>query len=233
MLETAGLNAYYGDGHILHDIAFRVGDGERVAILGRNGAGKSTLLKSIMNAGPRVQGDVRFEGALLGDAPSYQRARKGLAMVPEDRRIFTHLTVEENLTIAHYAAGGRPKADAARIIESFSLLKPLVKRFGGQLSGGQQQVVAVARAFMATPRLLLLDEPTEGLAPVIIEQMAQEFVTICDREKVGLVLCEQNIWFSRMCTSRIYLLDTGRIVFSGDWNEFESDAELKKKYLAV
>lgn len=233
MLETVGLNAFYGDGHILHDIAFRVGDGERVSILGRNGAGKSTLLKSIMNAGPRVHGDVRFEGSALGNSPSFQRARMGLAMVPEDRRIFTHLTVEENLMIAHFASGGRRRVDAAGVIDSFALLKPLVKRFGGQLSGGQQQILAVARAFMATPRLLLLDEPTEGLAPVIIEQMAHEFVTICDREKVGLVLCEQNIWFSRMCTSRVYLIDTGRIVFSGNWDDFDADAELKKKYLAV
>lgn len=233
MLEVAGLNAFYADGHILHDIAFKIAPGERVAILGRNGAGKSTFLKSLMNAGPRVVGDIRFEGVPLGGTPSFKRARMGLAMVPEDRRIFTHLTVKENLLMAHYSAGGRQKADAKRIIDSFSLLGPLVSRYGGQLSGGQQQILAVARAFMATPRILLLDEPTEGLAPVIVEQMAREFVTICDREKVGLILCEQNVWFSRACTSRVCLVDTGHMVFSGTWSEFDADAALKKKYLAV
>jgi branched-chain amino acid transport system ATP-binding protein len=233
VLETVDLNSYYDEGHILHGISLKIEEGERVAVLGRNGAGKSTFLKSLMNAGPRVIGDVRFEGKSLAGLPSFRRARLGLAMVPEDRRIFTHLTVEENLLMAHYAAGGRTKADARRIIESFSLLAPLTKRYGGQLSGGQQQIVAVARAFMASPRILLLDEPTEGLAPVIVEQMAKEFVSICDREKVGLVLCEQNIWFSRACTSRVFLIDTGRIVFSGRWDEFDANADLKKKYLAV
>lgn len=233
MLETVELNAYYDDGHILHDISFGMAEGERVAVLGRNGAGKSTFLKSLMNAGPRVSGEVRFSGRPLASLPSFKRARLGMAMVPEDRRIFTHLTVEENLLIAHYAAGGRAKAEAQRVIDSFSLLAPLTKRYGGQLSGGQQQIVAVARAFMASPRVLLLDEPTEGLAPVIVVQMAKEFVSICDREKIGLILCEQNIWFSRACTTRIYLIDTGRIVFSGTWDQFDADADLKKKYLAV
>jgi ABC-type branched-subunit amino acid transport system ATPase component len=233
VLETIALNAFYDDGHILHDINFQMDEGERVAVLGRNGAGKSTFLKSLMNAGPRTAGEVRFEGRELGSIPSFKRARMGMALVPEDRRIFSHLTVEENLVMARYAAGGRNAAEPAAVVNAFSMLKPLVRRYGGQLSGGQQQILAVGRAFMASPRVLLLDEPTEGLAPVIVEQMASEFVSICEREKVGLILCEQNIWFARACTARLYLIDTGRIVFSGTWKEFDADANLKMKYLAV
>ena len=233
MLEATGLNAYYDDGHILHNIDFKIAEGERVAVLGRNGAGKSTFLKSLMNAGPRTTGEIKYDGAELGKMPSFRRARLGMSMVPEDRRIFTHLTVEENLAIVQSAAGGRKPVPVSQIVEAFSLLGPLVKRFGGQLSGGQQQILAVGRGFVASPRVLLLDEPTEGLAPVIVEQMAREFVSFCDKEKVGLILCEQNIWFARTCTSRLYLIDVGRIVFSGTWEEFDADTDLKHRYLAV
>ncbi|GGC72572.1 ABC transporter ATP-binding protein [Chelatococcus reniformis] len=233
MLEVAHLDAFYGDGQILHAIALDAAEGERVAVLGRNGAGKSTLLKSLMNAGPRVAGAIRFDGRLLAEMPSYRRAQLGLALVPEDRRIYSHLTVLENIAIARYGAAGRKAMEPRQILERFSMLKPLEERYGGQLSGGQQQLLAVGRAFAAGPRLLLLDEPTEGLAPVIVEQMAREIAAICDEEKVGLVLCEQNIWFARACTSRLYLIDTGRIVFSGGWDEFDRNADLKQRYLAV
>ncbi len=163
----------------------------------------------------------------------YRRARLGIALVPEDRRIFNHLTVMENVAMARYAAGLRQPQDARSIINRFAMLQPLQRRYGGQLSGGQQQLLAVARAFAASTRLLLLDEPTEGLAPVIVEQMAEEIVSCCAERGISLILCEQNIWFARACTTRVYLIDTGRIVFEGGWRSFDHDAELKQKYLAV
>lgn len=233
MLEVAGLNAFYGDAHILYGIDMHIAEGQRVALLGRNGAGKSTFLKSIMNAGPRVQGDVKLQQQLLNSMASYKRARMGLALVPEDRRIYSHLTVLENIGIARHATAGRAAMSPEEIVERFSMLQPLVARFGGQLSGGQQQLLAVARAVAASPRLLLLDEPTEGLAPVIVEQMAKEICAVCDESGASLLLCEQNIWFARACTETVYIIDTGRIVFHGDWVEFDENADQVKKYLSV
>ena len=173
MLEVRELDAFYGDSHILHGAQVSVKAGQRVALLGRNGAGKSTLLKSVMNAGPRVRGILRFDGRDLHGVPTHQRTRMGLSLVPEDRRIFTHLTVAENIAIARYGASAdRPAVPVADIIARFPMLAPLQQRYGGQLSGGQQQLLAVARAMAANPRLLLLDEPTEGLAPIIVEEMS-------------------------------------------------------------
>ncbi|MEN2977530.1 ATP-binding cassette domain-containing protein (plasmid) [Tistrella bauzanensis] len=233
MLDVAGLNAFYGDSHILHAIDLAVGEGERVAVLGRNGAGKSTLLKSIMNAGPRAEGRISFGGRSLDRLASHRRTRLGLALVPEDRRIFTHLTVLENIAIARHAAAGRPVIAPEAIIERFDMLKPLVARHGGQLSGGQQQLLAVARALAGSPRLLLLDEPTEGLAPIIVEQMAHQIAAVCAETGSGLLLCEQNIWFARACTDSVTIIDTGRVVFKGDWASFDANADVAKRYLAV
>jgi branched-chain amino acid transport system ATP-binding protein len=234
MLEVIGIDAFYGDSQILHDITLTVGDGSRVAILGRNGAGKSTLLKSIMNAEPTVRGPISWNGKPLASAPSYARARMGLCLVPEDRRIFTHLTVLENLTMARYALPpGSAPLQAEDVLGHFPMLVPLAKRYGSQLSGGQQQLVAFARALMARPKLMLLDEPTEGLAPIIVEQLAEDVVGACAREGVALLLCEQNIWFARQCTETVAVLDSGQLVFSGGWDEFDAKPEIKNRYLAM
>jgi branched-chain amino acid transport system ATP-binding protein len=233
MLEVAELNAWYGDSHVLQGISLAVADGGRVAVVGRNGAGKSTLLKSIMNAGPKVAGGVSWDGQQLGGMPDYRRARLGLCLVPEDRRIFPHLTVIENLTLAHQAATGGNVRTPQELVARFPMLEPLQARLGNQLSGGQQQMLAVARGFAARPKLLLLDEPTEGLAPVIVQQMARQVVESCALDGTGLLLCEQNLWFSRRCTDRVVVLDAGRAVFSGDWAEFDRNPDVKKRYLAV
>ncbi|MES2990162.1 MAG: ATP-binding cassette domain-containing protein [Pseudomonadota bacterium] len=234
MLEIASLDAFYGDSHILHGAKLAVGRGERVALLGRNGAGKSTLLKSVMNAGPRTRGRISFEGVDLADAPPHRRARLGLALVPEDRRIFTHLTVAENIAMARYGSSPqRPAVGVADIVARFPMLAPLQQRYGGQLSGGQQQLLAVARAMAANPSLLLLDEPTEGLAPVIVEEMARDVVRSCEERQVALLLCEQNIWFARRCTRHVLVIDTGRIVFDGDWDEFDRQPQIQQRYLAL
>jgi branched-chain amino acid transport system ATP-binding protein len=234
MLELAGVNAFYGQAHILHDIALSLGKGERVAVLGRNGAGKSTLLKSLMNAGPTVRGEVRLDGKVLGNTSASDRVRLGMSLVPEDRRIFTHITVAENIRLAQHGTARRDGLPTlAAGVEKFPMLKDLVGRLGGQLSGGQQQVLAVARSIAARPRLMLLDEPTEGLAPVIVEDLAQKIVEACDAYGIGLLLAEQNIWFARQCVSRLVLLDSGSVVFSGGWAEFDASANLVERYLAV
>lgn len=234
MLEVRGLDAWYGDSRVLHHIDITVRAGARVALLGRNGAGKSTLLKSIMNGDPRVEGSVCWDGEPLGDMPAFRRARLGMALVPEDRRIFGHVTVAENIDMARYAASPqRPAIPAAEMIPRIPMLQPLAQRLGGQISGGQQQMLAVARAIAARPRLMLLDEPTEGLAPVIVQELARDVLSVCEQDQVALLLSEQHLWFARRCTNYVYVLATGRIVFEGDWRAFDAAGEAAAKHLAV
>jgi ABC-type branched-subunit amino acid transport system ATPase component len=234
MLEVSGLDAFYGDSHILHDISFAIGPGEGVALLGRNGAGKSTLLKALMDAGPRVRGTIRFEGQDLGGEPTHRRARRGIALVPEDRRIFPHVSVTENLELARHACPpGVTPPTPQEVAAQFTLLQPILDRRGDRLSGGQQQMVAVGRGLMARPKLLMLDEPAEGLAPVIVEDMAREIAAVRKRENLALLVTEQNIDFARACTDRLLIIDSGAIVFSGDWNAYDAAPDLEARFLAV
>ncbi|HSV82604.1 MAG TPA: ABC transporter ATP-binding protein [Ramlibacter sp.] len=234
MLELSGVDAFYGDSHILHGIDLRIGAGERVALLGRNGAGKSTLLKSVTNAGPTVRGKVTWNTRDLAGMPSHHRADLGISFVPEDRRILGDLTVLENLRMGW---AGTPKARRQQkpeaVLEQFQMLVPIRDRLGGLLSGGQQQILALARAAIASPALLLLDEPTEGLAPVIVEQLVHDVRRICQQSGAALLLCEQSVWFSRRCTDYVHLLDSGRLVFSGTWDQFDENKELRLRYLGV
>lgn len=234
MLEVRDLCAFYDDSQVLHQISLSVAARQRVAILGRNGAGKSTFLKSIMNAGPRALGTINFEGKSLERLPNYRRARLGLCLVPEDRRIFAHLTTLENIEFGSYGGTGRVDRQAAEeLLHTVPMLVPLRDRLGGQMSGGQQQMLALVRGLAARPRLMLLDEPTEGLAPVIVEQMAKDVVASCSASGAGLLLCEQNIWFARACTDRAYVFATGQVVFEGTWAEFDANPEIREKYLAA
>ena len=234
LLDLHGVDAFYGQAHILHKIAFALAEGERVSVLGRNGAGKSTLLKSIMNAGPTVRGEVRLDGKPLGRMSASDRVRRGMSLVPEDRRIFTHITVAENIRLAQQGTKRKSGLPAVEeVVAMFPMLTDQVDRLGGQLSGGQQQMLAVARSIAARPRLMLLDEPTEGLAPVIVEDMAAKIVEACNAYGTALLLAEQNIWFARECTSRVMLLDSGSLVFSGTWADFDASTELVERYLAV
>ena len=234
MLTLERVNAFYGQSHVLHDISLQVPQDGRAAVLGRNGAGKTTLLKSITNGGPVTDGSVVFLGRALGAMPWFRRARLGIALVPEDRRIFGHITVAENIELAHFGTSSdRPPVPTAEIFARFPMLEPLRKRLGGQLSGGQQQMLAVARAVAARPRLLLLDEPTEGLAPVIVEQLAAAVSATCTELGITLILVEQNIWFARKCTDRLAVLDTGSIVFEGGWAEFDADEAIRNRHLAL
>lgn len=234
MISANQINAFYGPSHILFDVDFHMAANQRVAIVGRNGAGKSTLLKSLMNAGPNVTGEVAWNGKSIANLTSYQRARLGLQLVPEDRRIYHHLTVRENVKIAEHARPkGTPKPDLDAIIDQFPMLTSLKERLGYQLSGGQQQVLAIARALAASPKIMLLDEPTEGVAPAIVEEMVHTIRTLCDQTGMGLLLCEQNLWFARQLTDRVAVMDTGRIVFDGTWSQFVANPEIKEKHLAI
>lgn len=234
LLEVEALNAFYGDVHVLFDISLQVREGQGVALLGRNGAGKSTLMKTLLDAGPLGRGTIRFDGRSLVGVPTEHRARRGMMLVPEDRRIFPHLTVAENLEMASHACGGRASPlSRAEVCDRFPMLASLLDRLGFQLSGGQQQMLAVARGLVPKPRILLLDEPTEGLAPVIVQQMSAVVERLRQQENLTLLVAEQNVGFVRGCTDHVFLIDTGRIVFSGSWDEFDAQPELGERYLAV
>lgn len=234
MLEVRALHARYGDSQALFGIDIDVPAGGGVALLGRNGAGKSTLMKSLLNAGPTATGEIRLDGRSLEGLSTEARARLGLALVPEDRRIFTTLSVRQNLELAWHAAGkARQTMSVEQICTLFPMLTGLLERLGYQLSGGQQQLVAVARGLMASPVLLLLDEPAEGLAPKVAQDLAREVRAARDKLGLSVLVAEQNIAYARQCTEYVYLLDSGTLVFAGDWAAFDARPELKTRYLAV
>lgn len=234
LLSATGLNAFYGGSHIIQNAGITVAEGESVALLGRNGAGKSTLMKSLLDAGPRVSGEIIFDDINLAGMPTEKRARLGLMLVPEDRRIYSDITVAENIELGRFAAGKNGSSMTLdEIWKLFPLLEALKERQGYQLSGGQQQLVAVARGVLSRPKLLLLDEPVEGLAPVVVEQMAQHIQMLRQSGGLSLLIAEQNLAFARGCTDRVFLIDSGRIVFDGLWEAFDADPSLKEKYLAV
>lgn len=234
MLEVGPIDAFYGDSYIVQAVRLNVGAGEGVAILGRNGAGKSTTMKAIMAGGPRVVGPIVHRGESIAHLADFARARRGLGLVPEDRRIYPHLTVAENIAMGRHAT--RPGATPYTLDEIFAFfpaLRDLSGRLGFELSGGQQQLLAVARAVVARPDCLLLDEPTEGLAPVLVEALAEQINGIRAADGMALLLTEQNVWFARRSTTRLYLLDSGRVVFGGTWDAFDQRPDLQARYLAV
>jgi branched-chain amino acid transport system ATP-binding protein len=233
MLEVRGLDAFYGDGQVLHGVGLSVPQGGAVALVGRNGTGKTTLLKSIMGAGPRVNGSITFDSVAMDQLTPFRRARLGLGLVPEDRRIFPQLSVRENLNMARYACVGREPRSVAEVLAMFPMLHGLEGRRGFELSGGQQQMLAVARAAIARPRLFLLDEPTEGLAPVIVDALADQIGRLREVDGSSLLLAEQNLWFARHCTSSVYLIDGGLIVFGGSWQDFDAHPDLITRHLAI
>jgi ABC-type branched-subunit amino acid transport system ATPase component len=234
MLEVNDIDSFYGQSHVLYKVALRLERGKGVALVGRNGTGKTTLLKSIMGAGPAVRGEIRLDDKSLGGLPTHQRARLGIGLVPDDRRVFAHLTVRENLELAaHAVAKGGARYSTEEVLELFPMLQALSGRLGFQLSGGEQQLVAVARAVLAKPSYLLLDEPTEGLAPLIVESMRDEVRGIRARDNIGLLLAEQNVEFARYCTDEVLVLDSGQIVFSGSWPEFDARPDIREKHLSI
>lgn len=233
-LTVRDLHAYYGSAHIIFGIDLTVPGGSTLAVLGRNGAGKTTLLKSIANAGVRTSGSVRYGEAELRSLAPYKVARAGLQLVPEDRRIFTRLTVRENLHLAVKGTSlGRPSVALEKILDLFPLLQNLLGRPGYALSGGEQQLLAIARAMVANPTLLLLDEPSEGLAPRIVEQVGAAVKRLQTEFQLTTVLAEQNTRFAVDLADEVCVIDGGSIVFSGRTSEFAAADAIKHRYLAV
>jgi branched-chain amino acid transport system ATP-binding protein len=219
MIEVRGLCAAYGKARVLFGVDLSVRAGEVLALVGRNGAGKSTTLKCLIGMVPASGGEIRLAGERIDGLPPFRIARLGLGYVPEDRRIFTDLTVRENLEVGRLPArGAAPTWTPARLFELFPNLGRMQDRLGGRMSGGEQQMLALARTLMGNPRALLLDEPSEGLAPVIAEQLAAAIRSI-KREGHCLLLSEQNLRFARQVADRACLIETGKIVATGTLDE--------------
>ena len=232
-LSVEALNSYYGPAHILFDVALDVGAGEVVALLGRNGAGKSTTFRSIVGLVAQRSGRILFEGRDVSDQPTHAIASRGLGYVPEERRIFTDLTVDENLEVGCQPA--RPNAPHWTREKLFSLFPNLAEmrgRTGGRMSGGEQQMLTIARTLMGNPSLVLLDEPSEGLAPRIVEQMV-EAILIMKREGLSIMVSEQNLHFTRLICDRAYIIERGRICFSGTMSDLDARPDIRDAHLAL
>ncbi len=232
-LTVSKLQARYGPAQILFDVSFAVADGEVVALLGRNGAGKSTTLRSIIGLVADRTGAIEFQGENIARLPTYEIARRGLGWVPEDRRIFTELTVTENLEVGRQPPrAGAPTWTPAKLFALFPNLAEMRQRLGGRMSGGEQQMLTIARTLMGNPALVLLDEPSECLAPKIIEQMAAAILAM-KREGLALVISEQNLRFARLISDRAVIIEKGRVRYTGTMAGLEANPEIRDAYLAV
>ncbi|MFP5406500.1 MAG: ABC transporter ATP-binding protein [Gammaproteobacteria bacterium] len=238
LLEARGVAAWYGAAHILFDVDLQVGRGEVVALMGRNGAGKSTTLKAMMGMLDRRRGALGFMGRDISNAQPYEISRLGLGFVPEDRRIFTDLTVLENLEVGRQGERRWPDGSHApgwtpeRLFKLFPNLGEMPDRPGGLMSGGEQQMLSVARTLMGNPYLVLLDEPSEGVAPIIVEQMANMILEL-KAEGVSILLSEQNMHFAELVSDRAYVLEKGHIRYSGSMEELAANEDVRRAYLSV
>jgi branched-chain amino acid transport system ATP-binding protein len=227
------LGAGYGRAQALFDVSFRVEPGEVVVLLGRNGAGKTTTMKTAMGWLKPWSGDVKLHGKSIRGMPLHDIARKGLGFVPEERRIFTDLTVAENLTVGiQPARTNAPTWTQERVLDLFPKLKEMLPRLGGQMSGGEQQMLTIARTLMGNPSVLLLDEPSEGLAPIVVERIASAIDTL-KRERLSVVLSEQNYHFARMVSDRAVVIDKGHVRFEGTMAALIANPDVRQQYLAV
>ena len=233
MLEVSGIHSFYGQAHILFDVSLNVRAGEVVVLLGRNGAGKSTTLKSIAGLVRPREGSVRFMGEAIERRQPFEIARRGLGYVPEERRIFTELTVLENLEVGRQPARASvPSWNFEKIGKLFPNLAEMPDRPGGRMSGGEQQMLTIARTLMGNPLCILLDEPSEGVAPVIVDQMAGAIAEL-KRQGVAVLLSEQNLHFAQEVGDRAYIIEKGRIRFQGSMDELRANDEVRAQYLAV
>ena len=238
LLQARNLNAWYGAAHILFDVSLQVNRGEVVALMGRNGAGKSTTLKALMGMLAKRKGEVSFLGQDIGRCEPHEVARMGLGYVPETRRIFADLTVMENLEVGRqpprqWADGSAaPLWTAERLFKLFPNLGEMPERPGGRMSGGEQQMLTVARTLMGNPFVVLLDEPSEGVAPVIVEQMAQMILEL-KAQGVSILLSEQNMHFAELVSDRAYVLEKGQIRYQASMAELAANEEVRRAYLSM
>ena len=233
LLQVKNLCAGYGLANVLRDISINLAEGEVTALLGRNGAGKSTLIKTLIGALPISTGSFHFDGTDITGTPSFRIARRGIGYVPEERRIFTDLTVRENLEVGRQPPrSGHPSWTAERLFALFPNLAAMQGRSAGMMSGGEQQMLAIARTLMGNPRLLLLDEPSEGLAPVIVTQM-QTAIRALRAEGVTMLVAEQNLAFITGIADRALVLETGQLVWQGTMAAFTADPTMRADYLQL
>lgn len=238
LLKATGLQAWYGAAQILFDVDLQVGRGEVVALMGRNGAGKSTTLKTLMGMLAKRKGKIEFMGVDLSRSDPHDAARLGLGFVPEDRRVFTDLTVMENLAVGRQKPRIWPDGTAAlewtpeRLFKLFPNLGEMPQRPGGRMSGGEQQMLTVARTLMGNPYLVLLDEPSEGVAPVIVEQMAHMILELKE-QGVSILLSEQNMHFAELVSDRAYVLEKGQIRYQASMAELAANDAVRRAYLSV
>jgi len=233
MLDVQSLEGWYGQAQVLFGVSLGVGAGECVALVGRNGAGKSTTMKAIMGLMARRRGRVIFRGSDISTMPPYRIGRLGLGWVPEDRRIFTDLSVRENLAVARQPPrDGAPTWSEDKLYALFPNLAAMPDRPGGRMSGGEQQMLTVARTLMGNPSLVLLDERSEGVAPLIVEEMARMIVAL-KKEGVSVLLSEQNLHFARLVSDRAYIIEKGRIRYHGAMAALMADEAARTQYLSV
>ena len=231
ILDVRNLHTYYETSHVLFDLSLHVEESELVVLLGRNGAGKTTALRSIMGVTPPRSGSIRFRGLEIARRPAYEVAQHGIAFIPDTRRIFPDHTVRENLEI-----GARPRPDGGRgwtierVWELFPALRTLDGRRGRHLSGGEQQMLAIGRALLGNPSLLLMDEPTQGLAPLVIRDLAEQILRL-QRDGMTILLSEQNMAFAGPLANRIYVIDHGALRFEGTLGELEANTEIRTRHL--
>lgn len=241
MLELKDIHTYYGESHVLHGVSLQVKPGEAVALLGRNGVGKSTTIKTIMGLAPPKSGQIVYKGQEIHRMPTRKRVDLGICYVPDSRRIFADLTVLENLEVAD--RGLRKTSRAAqsntlatwtigKVYELFPKLKTMEARRGGYLSGGEQQMLAIARALLGNPELLILDEPTEGLAPLIVAELEEEILKL-KATGISILIAEQNLKAALRIADRCYVLEKGQVRFSGTVQELRDNDEVREKYLLV
>jgi branched-chain amino acid transport system ATP-binding protein len=229
VLEVADVHTYYGESHVLHGVSLSVADGEVLTILGRNGTGKTTLIRSIIGFTPPRQGRVRLKGQDVAGWPPYRLVDRGVALVPQGRRVFPSLTVRENLDVARRGNG---RWSLERVYELFPRLRERAGNRANKLSGGEQQMLAIARALMSNPELLLMDEPTEGLAPLLVREVGRVIGEL-KREGLSILLVEQNLPLALGVADRVHILSRGQIVYSGVPGALAADEDVKSRYLGV
>jgi len=232
VLELNDVHTYYGDTHILNGVSLEVKDGSVVALLGRNGMGKTTTIRTIIGFTPPRQGTIRFQGNEIQGLPPYKIARLGIGLVPQGRIIFPSLSVEENLTLGHRHNGDMDSWTVDKIYDLFPILKKRAKFKGNLLSGGEQQMLTIARALMTNPKLILMDEPSEGLAPIIVKEIG-DIIQVLKQKGFSILLVEQNVPMALRLADYVYIISKGKIEYQSEPEKLKGDVETKHKYLGV